>query len=41
MMMVEGLRCGRLSFVVVEVLVEHHGIFDVHHCLIGVIQLRH
>ena len=39
--MVDGVRCVGLSFLVVEVLMEHHGIFDVHHRLIGVIQLRY
>ena len=39
-MMVEGVGCGGRSLLV-EVIVEHQGIFDIHHRLMigGVIQL--
>ena len=40
-MVVDGVRCGGLSFVIDEVIVEHQGIFGIHHRLVGVIQLRY
>ncbi len=38
-MMADGVGCGGRSFLV-EIVMDHQGIFDINHRLVGVVQLR-